>query len=180
MIEEGEPGGVRLYAHAYHFLDLKPGVGSQEVDIVLRPGAVVAGKVIGPDGLPAQDAWIFSRVILSQVTGTLRSWDGRTHGAVHNGHFEIRGLDPDREVPVFFLDPSRKLGAVVNLSGKKAAAMPLTVRLEPCGAARPRFVNPGGNPVAGSLPRETVVMVVTPGPAQSDERPNRRAHGRRG
>ena len=128
----------------------------------------MAGHVVGPDGTPIGDASIFSRCILDQGPGTLRSWNGRIHGSVHDGRFEVRGLDPDAKVPVFFLEPSRKLGAVVNLCGKSAAAMPLTVRLEPCGAARARVVGPGGKPItAGPVPRVFVAMVVTPGPTFS-------------
>ena len=167
MIQEGEPGGIRMYAHAHRLLDLKPGDDSEEVNIVLRRGATAAGEVVAPDGQPMHDALIWSRVILDQRPAALRSWDGQIHVRAHNGHFEIHGLDPDGEVPVVFLDPSRKLGAVVSVSGKSAAGRPLNVRLEPCGAARARFVNPGGKPVTGSLPRETVVMVVTPGPTYS-------------
>jgi hypothetical protein len=45
---------------------------------------------------------------------------------------------------------------------------PITVRLEPCGAARARFVDPEGTPVAGRLPRQIrITMVVTPGPPRS-------------
>ena len=48
-------------------------------------------------------------------------WRARHHGSVTSGRFEMHGLDPDAEVPVYFLDPHHKLGATVNLSGKSAA-----------------------------------------------------------
>ncbi len=38
MLQEGQPGGYRLYMHAHQQLDLKPGMDSQEVHVVLRPG----------------------------------------------------------------------------------------------------------------------------------------------
>jgi hypothetical protein len=167
MVSQGEPGGFRLYAHAHRFLDLKPGAGSQEVDIVLRRGATVTGPVIGPVGQPVRDAWIFSRAILDPKPGVSRTWIGRFHGKVHNGRFELRGLDPDSEVPVYFLDPNQRLGAVVILSGKSAGSTPVNVRLERCGAAVVRFVDSGGKPVTGRLPNGTVEMVVTPGPPYS-------------
>ncbi len=139
---------------------------------MLRPGATVTGQVVGPDGQPVRDAWFFSRVTLAP-TGVWRQWTGANHGNVHNGRFEVHGLDPKTEVPVYFLDPKRKLGAVVKLSGQSAAGGPVTVRLEPCGAARARIVGPGGKPVAGYPPRRVrgvyngllrCSMVVTPGP----------------
>ena len=49
---------------ADRLLDLKPGTDRQEVDLVLRRGETVTGQVVGPDGQPVRDAWIFSRVIL--------------------------------------------------------------------------------------------------------------------
>ena len=79
---EGQPGGGRLYSHAYAALDLKPGMGSQEVNLVLRRGATVEGRVVGPDGQPVGDAWIFSRLILDPSQGACEvldrplSWQG--------------------------------------------------------------------------------------------------------
>ena len=148
MVEEGQPGGRRIYSHAYAALDLKPGIDSQEVNLVLRRGATVTGRVVGPDGQPVRDAWIFSRLILDPSLGPGGAGPAATTASVRNGRFEIHGLAPDAEVPVYFLEPKRKLGAVVNLSGKSAAGGPVTVRLEPCGAARARLVDPDGKPVA--------------------------------
>ena len=69
MVLGGQPGGGRMYSHAYTALDLKPGIGSQEVNLVLRRGATVQGRVVGPDGQPVRDAWIFSRLILDPSRG---------------------------------------------------------------------------------------------------------------
>jgi hypothetical protein len=168
VVLEGQPGGGRFYAHAYATLDLKPGMGSQEVNLVLRRGATVEGRVVGPDGQPVREAWIFSRLILDPSREAARYWTGRYHGKLRNGRFEIRGLAPDAEVPVYFLDPERKLGAVVNLSVKSAAGGPVTVRLEPCGAARAWLVDPDGKPVEKPVPNLHIMMVVTPGPASNN------------
>ncbi len=142
VVDEGQPGGRRVYAHAHALLDLKPDTGSQEVNLVLRRGVTVTGRVVGPDGQPVHKASFFSRVILDPNRVAWASWSGRYHGNVRNGHFEIHGLAPETEVPVCFLDPKGKLGGVVKLSGKSASGGPVTVRLEPCGAARVRFVRP--------------------------------------
>ncbi len=175
MYEEGQPGGLPIYSHAIRFLDLKPGLDSQEVNLVLRRGATVTGQVVGPDGQPVRSAWFFSRVTLWS-SGVWRQWTGEDHGHVHDGRFEVHGLDADTDVPVYFLDPKRKVGAVVNLSAKSATGGPVTVRLEPCGAVRARIVGPGGKPIAGPLPRRVrgqpmgilyFSMVITPGPPYS-------------
>ena len=165
LVREGQPGGDRLYAHAYAALDLKPGIGSQEVNLVLRRGATVEGRVVGPDGQPVRDAWIFCRLILHPSRDAARDWNALYHGKVSNGAFAIRGLAVDDEVPVYFLEPERKLGAVVNLSVKSAAGGPVTVRLEPCGSARAWLVDPDGKPVTKPVRKLVITMVVTPGPA---------------
>ena len=67
---------------------------------------------------------------------------------MRDGRFEVHGLDPDAEVPIYFLEPKGKLGATVRLSGKSGSGGPVTVRLEPCGTARARLVDPTGKPVA--------------------------------
>jgi hypothetical protein len=156
----------------------------------------VVGQVVGPDGQPVPEAWIISRIILDLGYGVWSAWGGRDHGDVRKGRFELHGLDPEVETPVHFLDPKRKLGATVNLSGKSIALMtianragrvgvgakiafsdksvargPITVRLEPCGAATARLVDPDGTPVVGRLPLNFANrMVGTPGPPRSPVR----------
>jgi hypothetical protein len=66
---------------------------------------------------------------------------------VQHGAFDLPGCDPDRAVPVYFLDVENQLGAVVELSGKQAGE-PVTVRLAPCGTATVRFVDGDGRPLA--------------------------------
>ncbi|MGP0065669.1 MAG: carboxypeptidase-like regulatory domain-containing protein [Isosphaeraceae bacterium] len=161
---DGMPGGRRMYAHAFVAHDAKPGGESQEVRVVLRRGATVKGRVLGPDGQPVPETWLFSRVILSNPNGMQRLWRGDGHGTARNGRFEVHGLDPDAEVPVHFLDPKQKVGATVLLSGKSATGGPITVRLEPCGTATARLVGPDGKPIGGFAPPRLLWMVVTPGP----------------
>jgi protocatechuate 3,4-dioxygenase beta subunit len=193
MVRNGQPGGRRSYSHAIIRLDLKPGIRDREVHLSLRRGITVKGQVIGPDGQPVGETWLISRVILEPAPGPWRFWWGDEHGIARNGRFEIHGLDPNVETPVYFLEPKRKLGATVVFSGKSVALMtiatrtgrvgvgatagfsgesmgrgPVTVRLEPCGAAKGRLINPDGKPVAGWRIRPNLTtMVVTPGPTSS-------------
>ncbi len=168
IVLRGRPGGSRLYLHAYAALDLKPGMASQEINPVLRRSATVVGRVVGPDGQPVRNAWIFTRLILDPSRETARYWTGSYHGKVSNGRFAIRGLAADAEVPVYFLEPERKLGAAVNLSVKSAAGGPVTVRLEPCGSARGSLVDSDGNPIARPVRELSITMIVTPGPARNN------------
>ena len=167
MALTGQPGGRRIYAHAFHKLDLKSGSPSQEVAITLRPSTTVKGHVVGPDGQPVRNALVISRVILQPTWIAWLFWTAAYRDAVRDGCFAVHGLAPDTEVPVYFLDARHNLGATAFLSGRSAAGGAVTVRLQPCGAARARLVDSAGKPVPRS--RDTygshmTMMVVSPGP----------------
>lgn len=163
-ITEGRPGGMRWYAHAFIPCDLKPGTDSREVDVSLRRGATVAARVIGPDGQPVREARVFSRALLLPQPVPWRMYWGEFHGDVHDGGFELHGVAPDAEVPAYFLDSKDQLGASAHFSVKAAKDGPITVRLEPCGLATARLVDPKGKPLAGYRDPYLISMVVTPGP----------------
>ncbi|MGO9469539.1 MAG: RNA polymerase sigma factor [Isosphaeraceae bacterium] len=118
MVQQGQPGGLRFYANAFVAGQIKPESAGWEVNVELRRGVTVEGQVIGPDGKRVQNASIISRVILEPYLGPYRFWSASYQGAVHDGHFELHGLDPDTEVPVFFLEPNRKLGATLRPFGR--------------------------------------------------------------
>jgi hypothetical protein len=77
------------------------------------------------------------------------------------GEFELGGCDPEKAHLVVFLDEKNHRGAAVNVAGKDAGR-PLTVRLQPCGAAKVRFLDRDGTPLVGHWPQ--VEMVFAPGP----------------
>jgi hypothetical protein len=163
LLFQGRPGvGRRIYTHAILACDPKPDRPGLEVSVALRRGATVRGRVVGPDDRPVREAWLISRLILRPGTVPWRLWSPEEHGTSRDGRFELHGLDPDTEVPVYFLDPNDKRGATVRLSGKSAAKGPVAVRLEPCGAAKGRLVGPDGAPLAGFAQPWLISMVVTP------------------
>jgi hypothetical protein len=168
---EGEGGGLHVYAHAFVACDPRP--GDVEANVALRRGAAVTLRLIGPDGGPVRDVWVYSRAVLAPMSGGIvRTWLGGFHDVARNGHFQVHGLAPDAEVLVCFLQPERKLGATVRLSGRSAASGPIAVRLEPCGQAMARLVGPDGQPVTGQPRGLSLTMAVTPGPpaASAEER----------
>ena len=107
---------------------------------------------------------MFSRLLLQPQPWPWRQFSGRFHGDVHNGRCELHGLAQDAEVPVFFFDPKNELGATAVFSVKAAKDGPITVRLEPCGMAMARLVDPKGKPLAGYRDPYLISMIVTPGP----------------
>ena len=123
LLFEGQPGGQRIYSNAFVFCDPKSGSTSLEVNVELRRGVTVQGQVIGLDGQPVVDTWMISRVMLGPG-GIRKGWRGDQHGNARNGRFEIHGLDPDAAVPVYFLEPNRKLGATAYFSGQVGIRRP--------------------------------------------------------
>ena len=169
---EGQPGSVQmLYSHAFIACDPKPGGTSPEVNVTLRRGVTVTGRIVAPDDQPVPDTWIISRIALGPGGAAWSIWQGNYHGNARNGRFELHGLDPDSDVPVHFLEPKRKLGATVQLSGKSAADGPMTVRLQPCGTAQARLVDPNGQPVASYKAPYLILMIVAPGVDQVSRDP---------
>jgi RNA polymerase sigma factor (sigma-70 family) len=159
----GQTGGRRFYSNAFIACEPKQGGPDLEVNVELRRGTTVSGKVISPDGQPVHDTWMFSRVLVRQGRSVRMPWSGDDHSVSRDGRFEIHGIDPRAEIPVFFLHPQRKLGATAYFSGKSASSGAVTVRLEPCGVVHARLVDPGGKPVAGFTAPRLIVMIVTPG-----------------
>ena len=153
LTDDARPLVTRTFSHASEAIAFKPGVESIEVNLTLRPGITVKGKVAASDGQPVAGAWILSRVIMEPSPGST-SWQGSYHHTTsRDGHFEIRGLDVDDAYPVYFLHPERNFGAMAVISSKSAAIGPLTIRLEPCGSARAHIVDPAGKPIEGPLRR---------------------------
>ncbi len=166
VLREGQPGGRRQFAHAFVSCDLKPGIESREVNVVLRRGATLKTIVTAPDGQPVANAFVFSRLLLEPQPWATRQFSGRFHGDVRNGHYELHGLPPNDVIPVHFLDSKNGLGATVDFSVEAAAvaAGPVSVRLAPCGVALARLVNTKGEPLAAYRDPFLISMLVTPGP----------------
>jgi RNA polymerase sigma factor (sigma-70 family) len=180
----GKKGGAPIYYHAVVPLGLKPGDREKELPIELRRGVTLKGRLVGPDGKPVKDAILLvggyrppRQTFLFPIQ-------------VRDGHFELPGCGPDKTYHLVFLEhpwlnpdpsgefdepdtygqlwlrallgPQIKLGAAVDVSAKKAAAEPVEVRLEPCGAAKLRFVDGDGKPLAKHRP--LLHLVATDGP----------------
>ena len=159
----GRPPAVRPRLHR-----ARPETGQREPGrhVALRPGADRegpgrrAGRPAGPGCL------VISRVILQPTWIAWLFWTVALPR--HRARRPLRGARPGRRRrgPRLLPRARHKLGRPRCFSGKSAAGGPVTVRLEPCGAARARLVDPAGKPVARS--RDTyrshmTMMVVTPG-----------------
>jgi hypothetical protein len=149
------PGGWRLCPHGLAELVFKPGERERTVTFRLRRGVTVHGRLLGPGGRVPARALIVSRL---QVSPYLLG-PGEPIEVV-GGRFELHGCDPDQTYTVLFVDPKDGWGAVAEVSPRRAAGKPISVRLARCGSAVARFVDAQGKPVAGYNPG--VYVVVSP------------------
>ncbi len=170
------PGGMRYRAHAIIPYEVKAGTPPHEVAAVLRPGATIKGRVEGPAGQTVTDGFILTTLHIEPFSP---SWRGDFSVPIRDGRFELHGLDPEGSTRIHGLDPEHEWVATVEVSGKRAGE-DLTIRLEPCGKARARFVGPDGKPLARHQP--TFEVVATPGPSQMSrsEEDQAKLVGRRG
>src|SRR5262249_24088951 len=150
---------IRHYAHDVVAYDVKAGETAHEVIAALRPGRTLRGRVVGPAGETVEDAIILTR---QQFDPQNLTWSGQHPIHARAGRFELSGFDPEKPMPAYFFDAARGWGAAMEFSGKQAGEE-LTVRLQPCGQTRMRFVGPDGKPLArlGLIPY--VSLLMTPG-----------------
>lgn len=182
-LEIAKPGGDPFYYHATAVLDLKEDEKPKEMSFALRRGVTLKGNVVDPDGKPVKDAVL--------LAGGLRPpWEkALTPIEVHDGHWELRGCDPERTYHLVFLacsekpqltmtaegigstgklmlpmllGPKNKLGVAVDIAAKKAGSGPVEVRLRPTGSARLRFHDAQGKILSSYNP--SLELVVSPGP----------------
>jgi hypothetical protein len=153
-LERGKPGIKRLYADAIVPLDGRPDGSEQTVDIRLRRGVTLLGRVLRPDDKPAEYCIVFSR---SYGFSGYMLYDRPDLLACTEGRFEMPGCDPDRTHTAYLFDSTRRLGATVELT-KANVTEPALVRLRPCGSARARLVDAGGKPLVKYRPMFTYVL----------------------
>ena len=161
-IFNGQPGGVRHYAHDIIPYEVKAGDPPHEISPMLRPGKTIKGRVVGPNDETVEHAMIISTLHIEHFHLV---WRGDLALHARDGRFELRGLDPEKPIRVSFLDADHQWGATVEISAKQAGEDVL-VRLQPCGQAKARIVGAGGKPVAKMFPQFEILG--TPGPHGQD------------
>jgi RNA polymerase sigma factor (sigma-70 family) len=138
----------RRYPDAVAALDAKPGAEPREVTVELRRGITVRGRLLGPDGKPVRRARLLCRWYLPVEYNHFYQ-----HALeIRDGRFELPGCDPENPAPAYLFDEDTDSGATVPLGGRDMADGPVTIRLQPCGAARMRFLDSKGQPVMGYRP----------------------------
>ena len=125
------------------YIELNPAEGTESMtcDVLLDPGRMPRGTVVGPDGKPLAGAQAFGLTAYGQS----RNWT-RTPLPTE---FTVYGLDDGQGREVLFYHAEKRLAVVLRVGGDDRG--PLTAKLEPCGAVTGRLVTADGKPRAGAL-----------------------------
>lgn len=176
-----EPGaGCVLAAHPSHELGevcgvtIDPGNDRSGLEIILRDGRYVSGKVVWPDGSPAAGA---------TVIATKRGWihqpmQSKSYRfevrAGLDGKFEFRGIKRgELDLTAFTDDASSNLVAV-DLT-KHSDARDITITLSFEGTIRGRVIDEDKNPIGFAYVEYAIDPNMAPPDAQGKPRQRRRA-----
>jgi RNA polymerase sigma factor (sigma-70 family) len=160
IVHNGQPGGGRYYAHDIISYEVKASDQPHQIGATLRPGKTIKGRLVGPEGQTIEKAEVITTLFFQYFD---LNWRGYLTIHARDGSFELHGLDPEKTARVSILDADHEWGTTVELSGKQATE-DMTIRLQPCGQAKARFVGPDGKPIAKQRPLFEVLG--TPGPPE--------------
>jgi hypothetical protein len=148
-LTSGNKGGRPCAVPALARLNLKPGAEAPQVRLALQRGITLRGRLLDPDGKPVERALLIYPFRTRGFWVDVVSLDYYPEPVrVEGGKFEIPGCAPGKEVLAYFLDAENRWGAKVRLVAKEKGGE-VTVRLQPCGSARVRVVDPKGKPRPG-------------------------------
>jgi RNA polymerase sigma factor (sigma-70 family) len=128
--------------HTYAELNPADKAESVTCDLVLDPGPMPHGTLVGPDGKPLSGAQALGLTAYNRS----RNW---TRSPLKGEAFTVYGLEPTEEREVVFVHAGKQLAAVARVRGD--AKEPLRVKLEPWGTVTGRLVGPDGKPRPGLL-----------------------------
>jgi RNA polymerase sigma factor (sigma-70 family) len=164
LLGPGVAPNRRVYPDGLLRLDLKPDVVTHRVEVALRRGVPLKGRVLGPDGQPVASGYLLCRCYLPT---------GNEHYApagvrIKDGRFELPGWDAANPAPLYVLCPELGLGGVLHVKSGPEGKEP-TIRLQKSGGAKARIVDEQGKPLADS--RVVVSLPISPGCSFFDENP---------
>jgi hypothetical protein len=119
---------------------INPGADAKAltIDLVPRPGRTIEGTILDPEGRPLSGVSAFGLTSHRFHRETLAT-----------PRFQVRALDPRQGRALVFHHKEKRLGLYREVRADEPG--PLTVRLERCGAAIGRLLDPDGQPVAGTI-----------------------------
>jgi RNA polymerase sigma factor (sigma-70 family) len=151
-------GDTTLFAHATTRLDVAAGRAPASLDVRLRKGVSVSGRV-ATDG-----AFVMCSGRVSPVRG-YSALPLPTQG----GGYEVPGCTPGVATKAYFLDPAGRLGAVIDIACDPPKAGP-DVRLDSCGTAVVHVTDRTDQPII-SLPVGLSLLIDRDGSPDADPHP---------
>jgi RNA polymerase sigma factor (sigma-70 family) len=127
------------------YVEICPAEGAESLncDILLDPGRMPRGTVVGPDGKLLAGAQALG---LTSYEG----YPGWTRAPLPTAEFTVYGLGDGEVRDVYFVHPGKHLAAQVRVRSDDRG---LRVKLEPGGVVTGRLVSADGKPQAGELLR---------------------------
>ena len=167
--------GVRpsfhLYPDAHAVLDIKDGEAPRPLELRLRRGVTVAGRVVAPDGRPVAEAFAFGRSYVPYGERAYPMTRRQRHSAANRGEGRpVRDprLRPGEAGHVLLPRPQGPpRGAPWRSRAKSAAGGPVTVRLRPTASASFVLKRADGKVPDFGAARGQLAglrLVITPGP----------------
>ncbi|MDH3522577.1 MAG: carboxypeptidase-like regulatory domain-containing protein [Acidobacteriota bacterium] len=146
-IADVEPGAVRVIASADDRLpkelggiELVAGEEPDELEIELAPGAVVEGRVLGPDGAPQSGATV-------RLEGGVAIWRFAMASTDGDGRYRLSGVEPGHQVFVAGTEDGLRTSRELDV---QAGANTLDLYLEAGVAVAGTVVDSDSAPVAGA------------------------------
>ena len=121
------------------------------VEITVRKGAVLKARVIDPDGKAVPDVAASCEGIAPVVL--IHAWEPSIKGV-----FRLPGVDPAKTYRVFFIQPDRQLGAVVDLEPGVDSKQPVDITLKPMARVHGKVVNENGSDAEGAQVNPMIAM----------------------
>ncbi len=131
-------------------VEVKPGEVRAGMDLYLRPGARLRGRLLGPDG----EAWGDRGRVYAEPEEGLVERQGfiRSPGGLltREGDFSIEHLYPGMPAVVTMVDYERRLGGTARVVPVRGEVAEATVRIHPCAHITGRVLMPDGTPAQGA------------------------------
>jgi hypothetical protein len=130
----------------HRYVEISPAEGAESItcDLLLDPGRMLRGTVVGTDGKLLAGARAFGLT----AYGESRNW---TQKPLPGADFAVYGLGEGQGREVLFQHAEKKLAGLLLVGGEDRG--PLTMKLEPWGVVTGRLVTAEGKPQAGVLLR---------------------------
>jgi beta-lactamase regulating signal transducer with metallopeptidase domain len=142
-----------LYPQGFLAIDVANNAEPKPVEVTLRKGVPLEAKAIGPDGKVVADLVGYCEGIDARLVDV---WNQGQ--PFEDGVFRLPGADPLHTYRIYFIQPERRIGAVVDLKPGAESKPPVEVKLQPTAKVHGMLKSKSGTPISGA---QVYPMLVT-------------------